>query len=91
MQCYRHCLIAWQICRGDLRLEKMSSAGGAGPKIKVTELTSEVIKFVLYDCDLRYCAGSMYHLSFNNHLCFHSVANALRRIIIAEVPTIGTN
>lgn len=32
----------------------MSSGSGVGPKIKVTELTSEQMKFVLYDCDLRY-------------------------------------
>lgn len=31
-----------------------------GPKIKVSELTSEVIKFVLYDCDLRYVALCRY-------------------------------
>ena len=30
----------------------MSSA--TGPKVKVTELTPELIKFVLYDCDLSY-------------------------------------
>lgn len=41
-----------------------------GPKINVTELNEERIKFVLYDCDL-------------------SVANALRRIMLAEVPTIA--
>jgi hypothetical protein len=34
----------------------MSSGSGIGPKIKVTELTAEHMKFVLYDCDLRYMA-----------------------------------
>lgn len=41
-----------------------------GPKVTVTELDEERIKFELYDCDL-------------------SVANALRRIMLAEVPTIS--
>ena len=41
-----------------------------GPKISITELTGETIKFILSECDL-------------------SVANALRRIMLAEVPTIA--
>lgn len=40
-----------------------------GPKITISELTDDHIKFILYDCDL-------------------SVANALRRIMLSEVPTI---
>lgn len=46
------------------------SSGTKGPKVKVTELTPDLIKFILTDCDL-------------------SIANALRRIIIAEVPTLS--
>jgi DNA-directed RNA polymerase II subunit RPB3 len=41
-----------------------------GPKISITELDEQNIKFILYDCDL-------------------SIANALRRTILAEVPTIA--
>lgn len=41
-----------------------------GPKITVTKLTGDEMRFELYDCDL-------------------SVANALRRIMLAEVPTVA--
>lgn len=57
---------------------------GSGPKVKVTELTSEHIKFILYDCDLRYFIALSFRFNFE-----YSVANSLRRIMIAEVPTIG--
>lgn len=40
------------------------------PKISVTQLTDENIKFVLSECDL-------------------GLANALRRVMISEVPTIA--
>lgn len=42
----------------------------AGPKIQITELNREILRFVLSDCDL-------------------SLANALRRIMISEVPTVA--
>lgn len=45
-------------------------ASGPGPKITITELTEEHLKFILHDCDL-------------------SIANSLRRILLAEVPTIS--
>ncbi|PJF19175.1 DNA-directed RNA polymerase, insert domain-containing protein [Paramicrosporidium saccamoebae] len=49
----------------------MSAAQVAGgPKISITELNDDHIKFVLSSCDL-------------------SVANALRRIMLSEVPTIA--
>ena len=51
----------------------MSSAvlqAAGGPKITITELNDEHIKFILHDCDL-------------------SVANALRRVTLAEVPTLA--
>src|ERR1700722_18643413 len=41
-----------------------------GPRITITDLTSDHIKFTLFDCDL-------------------SIANALRRIMLAEVPTLA--
>lgn len=47
-----------------------SSRFPEGPRIAITELNAERIKFTLSDCDL-------------------SIANALRRIMLAEVPTIA--
>lgn len=47
-----------------------SSRFPEGPRIAISELSEERIKFTLSDCDL-------------------SIANALRRIMLAEVPTIA--
>ena len=52
------------------------------PKIEITELKQDSIKFILTDADLRF------FLSIRE-LLIRSLANALRRIMIAEVPTIG--
>lgn len=51
-----------------MSLSALQVAGG--PKVTITELNEEKIKFTLYDCDL-------------------SVANALRRIMLSEVPTMA--
>ena len=59
--------------RVDRKMKKSQSSGSSfssGPKISIIELTTDTIKFVLYDTDL-------------------SIANALRRILLAEIPTLA--
>lgn len=51
-------------------LSPLAVSSGPGPKITITELTEENLKFTLYDCDL-------------------SIANSLRRILLAEIPTMA--
>ena len=61
----------------------------SGPKISITELTNEHVKFILYNCDLRYKQKeTILNIVFNDFYHF-SFANSLRRIMIAEVPTIS--
>jgi DNA-directed RNA polymerase II subunit RPB3 len=57
-----------------------------GPKISISELTKEHMKFVLSNCDLRFVIDLNGNCGSN---LFFSLANSLRRIMIAEVPTIG--
>lgn len=46
--------------QGCVRTTVLWGKMSTGPKIKVTELTTEQMKFVLYDCDLRYLIKVIY-------------------------------
>ena len=66
------------------------------PTVKISELTDEYVKFVVENTNLRLVKALLctYVLSvFPRHSCVQffrcSVANSIRRVFIAEVPTIG--
>lgn len=67
------------------------SYGLSGPNITIRELTKDRITFILSDTDLRYILIILQHNVFEiNDICLNtSVANSLRRVMIAEVPTVG--
>jgi len=61
------------------------------PIVHVNKLTEENIEFIVENTDLRYeitKKGRFVHADFKLFE-FLSVANALRRVCIAEVPTVG--
>lgn len=55
------------------------------PNVEITELKNDSVKFILSNVDLRYPPQYLIFMNF----CV-SFANSLRRIMIAEVPTMGT-
>ena len=72
------------------RLANMPYANN--PTVRVSEITTEHVKFVLEGTNLRLSPkGSRipFQLTIVGDDCLNSMANAMRRIFIAEVPTIG--
>ena len=63
------------------------------PTVHVTKLTEENIEFTIENTDLRFLLLLFLsdYISFNLKFFFllKSVANAVRRVMIAEVPTLG--
>lgn len=56
-----------------------SSSSNASIAVRISELTDDTIKFSLVNSSLRYCG----------FVVIFSFANALRRVLLAEVPTIA--
>lgn len=66
-----------------------ASKSAIGPKVSITEMSADCIKFVLYDTDLRYKIFFIVAPFNALQIVCCSMANALRRILLAEVPTMA--
>lgn len=72
-------------------------SGAFQPSVKLTELTGENVKFQISDTDLRYEQNNIlidhkwsFFFLFSNIFSYYiSLANSLRRVFIAETPTLA--
>lgn len=59
------------------------------PAVHITDLTDDSVKFYIEDTDLRFVHAQNLHFSMMIFFLLHSVANSLRRVFIAETPTMA--
>lgn len=57
------------------------------PSVHITDLTDDNCKFYIEDTDLRYTVFNLYVVFLNINI--FSVANSIRRVLIAETPTLA--
>ena len=59
----------------------------AAPNVTIEELKRDRVKFVLENVDLAYVVTNVWHLK--TLLILTSFANSLRRVMMADLPTVG--